>query len=147
MEFKQLFASMVVVVIGLFAFNGLITDFDTGFGSNISSNPDVAGMIDLQDQINSEISTISGTAQSNYGVEAGQNVEADPEQGAFRRGLNVVLSVGSLVNMPGKLIAEFASALGAPTALSEPASWLFNFVFYITLGYALVFGARRLLGQ
>lgn len=144
MEFKDLFLALVVVSVGLFAFLGLATSFNSSYGTTMGV------------EFENEYSTLQGSIVGNLSEqgarstasgfqESGQD-SGTSENNLLRRALSIMNTIPNLIALPGNLIRTAGNTINAPGFIIDLSVWAFNFAFILTLAYLFITGSRRLLG-
>lgn len=144
MEFKDVFGSVAIVFIAVFAVLSLTTDINNSWGTTIGD--DFRSELSENNKlINSTLRSSSLAFSGSAQPEEGQNAEADAEQNIFRRGLNLINNIFSFINLPNKLIGVFLDQIpGFPSIIKTMAQYIFGITYYLTLGYLLILGRRSL---
>ena len=144
MEFKDVFGSVAIVFIVVFAVLSFTSDINTSWGTSIGE--DFRSEMQENNQLiqNTLRDTSSGISSSAQ-PEEGQASEANTEQNIFRRGLSLITNIFGFINLPNKLIGVFLDQIpGFPSIIKTMAQYIFGIAYYLTLGYLLIIGRRAL---
>ena len=144
MEFKDLFVALAVVAIGIFGFLGFGAEINTQWGTSIGE--DLSETEALTSSITGNLSSQASVTSSSGFPEEGQ-AEGSNEEGLLSRARNILGTLPRLAGLPGKIIRDAGNALNITPFIVDIGVWSFNFVFFITLGYLFITGARRLIGR
>lgn len=144
MEYTQLFASLVIAVIGLFALMSLGADInsiqDTTLGADINGTYTAVNALAQTD-----LTTISTSAGVAGAAQEGQSLSTD-EAGLGQRALQIITLIPRLLGLPMVMIHDAAGVFNIPSIIVDLGISLLVFAFMMTFGYLLLLGVRRVTG-
>jgi hypothetical protein len=141
MEYRDVFVSLAVVVVGIVGILGLMSDWNTAYSQNAgaSFNQTLTHV-----QLLNNLTGISNDVAGNTQTEDGSG-ETDAQAGLIKQSLSTLKKIPVLLGLVPALYSDAASILGAPSWLVAVGRVVFLFVFAITFAYLLLLGAKRLL--
>lgn len=143
MEFKDLFTSMAIVLIGVIAFFSIAGDFNTTYGTDLGNDMNDT-RTHVQDMLQSNLSIVSGEASEATQASEGASLGSG-ETGLATRALRVITGIPKLFGMVPSLIREGANVLDIPDSIQDVGVWVFLFASALTLAYLLLLGVSRVM--
>lgn len=144
MEYKQLFASMAIALVGLVAFLGLAADFNSTYGTDLGSDINETTSR-VESAISSNLTQTGREAGSAGTPQEGQSLGSGSDSLA-RRGLRIITLLPQLMGLPQALIRDIGGLFGVPPVIVSVGIDVFIFSFVVTLGYLLILGVRKVTG-
>jgi hypothetical protein len=140
MEYRDVFISLAVVVVGIVAILGLANDWNTSYGNNAGSTfNQTLTRVSILTNLTDISSSVAGNTQTPDG--AG---ETEAQAGLIKQSLSTLKKIPVLMGLVPDLLSDGAAILGAPSWLVTIGRVVFLFVFAITFAYILLLGAKRL---
>lgn len=143
MEFKDLFVSMGIVLIGIIAIFGVLNTWNDHYGTNVDGGLNTTKS-NVQTLLNNNLSSVSQDTISTAKSKSG-SATTDSEEGLIKKSLNTIKRLYALIDIVPTVLSEGAQALGISPAIVEVGKWIFGFCAVVTLAYLLLLGVRRLL--
>lgn len=142
MDYKDLFTSMGIVLVGIIAFFAIAGDFNNAYGTNLGD--DMNGTrTHVQDLLTNTLGDVSGDVGNATQAREGASLGSG-ETGLITRALTVITSIPQLFGLVPAVIRDGASVLGIPDSIVIIGEWVFLFAVGVTLAYLFLLGISRL---
>jgi hypothetical protein len=142
MDFIDVFKMAGVILIGIFVFFPLATDFNKEYGSNIGDSLSETRN-KVEGMLYSNLSDMSVQTGNTVNPESGAG-DTSKEEGLIRRSTEAIGKFGKLITIVPTAMGEAGDALGIPEQIVEIGKYMFIFAFAITFAYVLLLGAQSI---
>lgn len=142
MDFIDVFKVGAVILVGIFVFFPLATDFNKEYGSSLGDDLSTT-RTNVEDMLSSNLSDISTQTGDSISPTSGAAASSN-EEGLISRSTEAISKFGTLITIIPTAMGEAGSALGIPDNIVEIAKYVFIFTFAITFAYVLLLGATSI---
>lgn len=142
MDFKNIFISLAVVLLVVISTASYASFLSQKYVSVGGTAVDTSFYDDLYSPMRTNISGLSSDVAGS--TESG-GVSVDPTQSAVLSSRGTFNTLRMLIGFVPALFGSIGKYLQIPEIYTSIASWVFNFVFGLTLAYLIFLGVRRLI--
>lgn len=140
MEYKDVFISIGVVLIGMFGIFGMIAQWNINYSTTAGSSfNETLNKISL---INN-ISDVGNSVGSNTQTAEGSG-ETDPQGSLIKQSLSTLKKIPAMVGIFNSLLWDSARTMQIPDVITGIALTIFMFIFGLTFAYILLLGAKKI---
>lgn len=142
MEFKNIFISLVVVIIGFMGIFALVNQFNTDYGTQAG---DTFNNTANQVKLYQNTTQLSISASENLATTEASGQSSGSVSDLIKQSLSTIKLLPRLAGMSEAIIRDIGSGvLKIPSSIIELGIALFVFIFALTIAYLLLIGSKKL---